>query len=97
LPREKPLPKPKPPTKWERFAAEKGISHKTRERDVWDDEKQEFVRRWGRGGKNKEGEDQWLHEVKAKAGELTVHAAHHHFEIHTNPRHRPRPRRNPSS
>lgn len=66
LPREKPLPKPKPLTKWERFAKEKGISHKRTERDEWDDEKQEWVRRWGRGGKNRQAEDQWLHEVKAK-------------------------------
>ncbi|WVQ84207.1 hypothetical protein IAT38_006358 [Cryptococcus sp. DSM 104549] len=68
LPREKPLPKPKPPTKWERFAAAKGISHKNRERDVWDDEKQEWVPRWGKGGKNREKEEQWLHEVKAGEG-----------------------------
>lgn len=71
LPREKPLPKPKPPTKWERFAKERGISHRKKERDVWDEKRQEWVRRWGRGGKNKEGEEQWLHEVKAKDGELT--------------------------
>ncbi|WWD22607.1 hypothetical protein CI109_107100 [Kwoniella shandongensis] len=68
LPREKPLPKPKPPTKWERFAAAKGISHKKRDKDVWDDEKQEFVPRWGMGGKNREKEDQWLHEVKQGEG-----------------------------
>ncbi|WVQ94600.1 hypothetical protein IAU59_001680 [Kwoniella sp. CBS 9459] len=65
LPREKPLPKPKPPTKWERFAKAKGISHKKKEKDVWDDERQEWVARWGKGGKNKDKEDQWLHEVKA--------------------------------
>ncbi|ORX35158.1 ribosome biogenesis regulatory protein-domain-containing protein [Kockovaella imperatae] len=64
LPREKPLPKPKPPTKWERFAKEKGISHVKKDKVVWDEEKQDWVKRWGRGGKNKEAEDQWLHEVK---------------------------------
>ncbi|OXH43419.1 hypothetical protein J003_06487, partial [Cryptococcus neoformans] len=64
LPREKPLPKPKPLTKWERFAKEKGISHKTREKDVWDEDRQEWVPRWGRFGKNKDKEAQWLHEVK---------------------------------
>ena len=69
LPREKPLPKPKQPTKWERFAKEKGISHKVKERAVWDDEKQAWVKRWGKDGKNREGEEQWLHEVKAGAGE----------------------------
>ncbi|WWC57501.1 uncharacterized protein I303_100033 [Kwoniella dejecticola CBS 10117] len=65
LPREKPLPKPKPLTKWERFAKEKGISHKRKEKDVWDEELQDWVPRWGKGGKNRQGEEQWLHEVKA--------------------------------
>ena len=72
LPREKPLPKPKPPTKWERFAKAKGISHKKRERQEWDEERQEWVNRWGRGGKNKEKEEQWLHEVKGGDGESYV-------------------------
>lgn len=67
LPRAKPLPKPKPLTKWEKFAAVKGIQKKRRDKKVWDEEKQEWVNRWGRGGKNKEKEDQWIHEVKANA------------------------------
>ncbi|KAF9232163.1 ribosome biogenesis regulatory protein-domain-containing protein [Melanogaster broomeanus] len=67
LPRAKPLPKPKPPTKWERFAAAKGIQKTRREKKVWDEEKQEWVDRWGRDGKNKEKEEQWIHEVKANA------------------------------
>jgi hypothetical protein len=70
LPREKPLPKPKPLTKWERFAKEKGISHKKREKHEWDEERGEWVARWGRDGKNREKEDQWIHEVKAGEGEL---------------------------
>lgn len=69
LPREKPLPKPKPLTKWERFAKEKGISHKKREKHEWDEERGEWVARWGRDGKNREKEDQWIHEVKAGEGE----------------------------
>lgn len=68
LPREKPLPTPKAPTKWERFAKEKGISHRKKEKDVWDEERQEWVPRWGRFGKNKDKEDQWLHEVKPGDG-----------------------------
>lgn len=67
LPRAKPLPKPKPLTKWEKFAAVKGIQKKRRDKKVWDEEKQEWVNRWGRDGKNKEKEDQWIHEVKANA------------------------------
>jgi regulator of ribosome biosynthesis len=67
LPRAKPLPKPKVPTKWERFAAAKGIQHKKRDRREWDEEKQEWVNRWGRDGKNKQKEDQWITEVPANA------------------------------
>jgi len=69
LPRAKPLPKPKPPTKWEKFAAAKGIQHKVRDKKVWDEEKQDWVNRWGRNGKNREVEEQWIHEVPANAGE----------------------------
>lgn len=67
LPRAKPLPKPKPLTKWEKFAKEKGISHRKKEKAAWDEEKQEWVNRWGWKGKNKELEEQWLTEVPANA------------------------------
>lgn len=70
LPRAKPLPKPKPQTKWEQFANAKGISKTIRDKQVWDEEKQEWVQRWGRGGKNKEVEEQWIHELKDNAGKL---------------------------
>lgn len=69
LPRAKPLPKPKPMTKWEKFAKAKGIQHKTRDRKTWDEEKQEWVNRWGWKGANKDKEEQWLTEVPANAGE----------------------------
>ncbi len=68
LPRAKPLPKPKPPTKWEQFAKAKGI-HKTRkDKKVWDEAKQEWVNRWGWKGANKDKEVQWITEVRANAG-----------------------------
>lgn len=70
LPRAKPLPKPKPLTKWEKFANAKGIQHKTRDRKVWDEERQEWVDRWGWKGSNKQEEKQWLTEVPANAGKL---------------------------
>ncbi|KAF5380651.1 hypothetical protein D9757_007021 [Collybiopsis confluens] len=66
LPRAKPLPKPKPPTKWEMFAKAKGIQGKSKEKRtkrVWDEEKQEWVNKWGWKGKNKETEEQWITEV----------------------------------
>lgn len=67
LPRAKPLPKPKPLTKWEQFAKAKGISHRKKEKKVWDEEKQEWVNRWGWKGANKAGEEQWLTEVPKNA------------------------------
>uniref|UniRef100_A0AAY4AKV3 Ribosome biogenesis regulatory protein n=1 Tax=Denticeps clupeoides TaxID=299321 RepID=A0AAY4AKV3_9TELE len=46
LPREKPVPKPKPPTKWEQFAKLKGIQKKKKTNLVWDERvaKNEFNR-----------------------------------------------------
>jgi regulator of ribosome biosynthesis len=55
-------------TKWEKFAAAKGIQKKIREKKIWDEEKQDWVARWGWKGKNKEEETQWLHEVPSNAG-----------------------------
>lgn len=66
LPRAKPLPKPAPLTKWQKFAKEKGISPKAqREKVIFDEEKQEWVNRWGWKGKNKDEETAWIREVKA--------------------------------
>jgi len=69
LPREKPLPQAKPPTKWERFAEKKGIKAKTREQRrnlAYDEESGEWKRKWGYKGLNKKGEDDWLVEVDMK-------------------------------
>ena len=70
LPREKPLPKPKPPTKWELFAAKKGIKPKSKEgKMVFDEETGEWVPKWGYKGRNKKIDDQWLVELKDKPSE----------------------------
>jgi regulator of ribosome biosynthesis len=68
LPRSKPLPKPRPPTKWEKFAAAKGIQKTKRDKKIFDEEKQEWVNRWGKGGKNRETEEQWITEIPDNAG-----------------------------
>eukprot|EP00252_Welwitschia_mirabilis_P016758 TRINITY_DN3712_c0_g1_i1.p1 TRINITY_DN3712_c0_g1~~TRINITY_DN3712_c0_g1_i1.p1 ORF type:complete len:323 (-),score=98.27 TRINITY_DN3712_c0_g1_i1:326-1294(-) len=47
LPREKPLPKPKPPTKWELFAKAKGIKKRKRSKLVFDEQSGEWKRRHG--------------------------------------------------
>ncbi|KAI1913191.1 Rhodanese- sulfurtransferase [Ophidiomyces ophidiicola] len=76
LPRFKPLPTPKPPTKWELFARKKGIGKyntklgasetERRKKLVYDEEKGEWVPKWGYKGKNKAEDDQWLVEVDDK-------------------------------
>eukprot|EP01135_Chromosphaera_perkinsii_P011392 Nk52_evm37s2391 gene=Nk52_evmTU37s2391 len=52
FPREKPVPKPKEETKWEKFAREKGIVKRKRERMVFDDAAQEYKPRFGYKGIN---------------------------------------------
>ncbi|KAK9916893.1 hypothetical protein WJX75_008410 [Coccomyxa subellipsoidea] len=47
LPRAKPLPRPRAPTKWEQFAQRKGIVKKKRSKEVWDEESGEYRRRFG--------------------------------------------------
>ncbi|KAF2134166.1 RRS1-domain-containing protein [Dothidotthia symphoricarpi CBS 119687] len=75
LPREKPIPKAKEQTKWERFAAKKGIKDKKREgKMVYDDASGEWVPKWGYKGKNKDGDNQWLVEVDEKKEQETGEA-----------------------
>jgi len=47
LPRAYKLPEPKPETKWEKFAKEKGIKKTKKERMVWDEVNQEYRPRYG--------------------------------------------------
>lgn len=75
LPRWKPLPKPKQPTTWEKFARKKGIGkfagsakggavlEERRKNLVYDEESGEWVKKWGYKGKNKAGEGDWLVEL----------------------------------
>ena len=78
LPREKPVPKAKEPTKWDRFAQKKGIGKYAKPgqgkageapragKMVYDEVKGEWVPKWGYKGKNKEGEGDWLVEIDDK-------------------------------
>ncbi|XP_029004411.1 ribosome biogenesis regulatory protein homolog [Betta splendens] len=66
LPREKPLPKPKPPTKWEQFAKLKGIQKKKKTNLAWDENAKEWRRRWGYKRANDSTKD-WLIEVPETA------------------------------
>ncbi|XP_069007786.1 ribosome biogenesis regulatory protein homolog [Embiotoca jacksoni] len=66
LPREKPPPKPRPPTKWEQFAKLKGIQKKKKTNLAWDESAKEWRRRWGYKRANDETK-QWLIEVPETA------------------------------
>ncbi|RUS20837.1 ribosome biogenesis regulatory protein-domain-containing protein [Endogone sp. FLAS-F59071] len=70
LPREKSLPKPRPPTRWERFASAKGIQKHKKSSTVFDERTSEWVPRWGyKAGSSNDGilPDDWLIEVPAGA------------------------------
>ncbi|KAF3336416.1 ribosome biogenesis regulatory protein [Carex littledalei] len=47
LPREKHLPRPKPPTKWEAFAKMKGIKKRKKNKRVWDEQTSSWKRTHG--------------------------------------------------
>ena len=47
LPRQKPLPRPRQPTRWEAFAQRKGIVKKKRSKLAWDEDAGEWRRRHG--------------------------------------------------
>jgi len=65
IPREKPIPQIKPPTKWELFAKEKGIiNKKKRDFHVIDENTGEIRPRFGFNRATKEGDEDWAIEVK---------------------------------
>jgi regulator of ribosome biosynthesis len=65
MPRAQRIPEPKPLTKWEKFAAEKGIKKTKRERMVFDESRQEYAPRYGYKRVNGGIEDQPIVEIKA--------------------------------
>ncbi|CAN0295597.1 unnamed protein product [Lampetra planeri] len=62
VPRERPIPKARPATRWEEFASLKGIKNRKKSRRVWDEEKKEWRPRWGYKRANDNTKD-WLIEV----------------------------------
>eukprot|EP00996_Jenningsia_fusiforme_P002990 NODE_3798_length_914_cov_25.252023_g3492_i0.p1 GENE.NODE_3798_length_914_cov_25.252023_g3492_i0~~NODE_3798_length_914_cov_25.252023_g3492_i0.p1 ORF type:complete len:239 (+),score=68.52 NODE_3798_length_914_cov_25.252023_g3492_i0:83-718(+) len=63
LPREKRLPEPKTPTKWERYAKSKGIVKLKKERRVYDEELKQYVPTYGRGKKMVDRAKNWAIEM----------------------------------
>jgi regulator of ribosome biosynthesis len=64
------VPKEKELTKWEKFAKEKGIVKKKRSRMLFDEEKGEYLPRFGYKKANDQSK-QWAFEHKEGAGILT--------------------------
>ena len=64
LPREKRIPEPKPETKWEKFAKEKGITNKKKEKMVFDETTGAYAPRYGYQRVKKGIEDHAIVEVK---------------------------------
>lgn len=70
LPREKPVPKEKEKTKWEKFAEKKGIKAKRKDgKLIYDEAKGDWVPKYGYKGKKAAGEVEgdWLVEIDEKA------------------------------
>jgi regulator of ribosome biosynthesis len=62
IPREKHVPEPKPLTKWQKFAKEKGIKNTKKSRMVYDEESEEYRPRFGY--KSKSDLSDWAIPVK---------------------------------
>ncbi|KAG1696845.1 hypothetical protein DVH05_017755 [Phytophthora capsici] len=67
IPREKPLPKPKVETKWEKFAKEKGIDKRKKSRKTFDETTGEWGHTWGY---QRAGDDMKDWAVEMKAGDM---------------------------
>ncbi|GBN08888.1 Ribosome biogenesis regulatory [Araneus ventricosus] len=65
IPREKPIPKPKPMTKWEKFSKAKGIKKQKKEKLVFDETAQDWKPRYGYRGIN--NKDDWVKEIPDNA------------------------------
>ncbi|XP_042522384.1 ribosome biogenesis regulatory protein homolog [Dipodomys spectabilis] len=69
LPREKPLPRPRPLTRWQQFARLKGIRPRKKTNLVWDDASGQWRRRWGYQ-RARDDTKEWLIEVPGGADPL---------------------------
>jgi regulator of ribosome biosynthesis len=72
LPREKPCPKEKQPTRWERFAKEKGIQNRKKSRKVFDEASGEYRPRWGYGSAKNDPMNDWVIPVPENSGKFPI-------------------------
>ncbi|KAJ3269163.1 Rhodanese- sulfurtransferase [Terramyces sp. JEL0728] len=70
IPRAKPIPKQKPMTRWEKFAAAKGIQKTKKKRVVFDENTGEYRPTFGYKNQGKSGKDlsDWIKEVPDETG-----------------------------
>ncbi|XP_046433327.1 ribosome biogenesis regulatory protein homolog [Neodiprion fabricii] len=75
LPRTHRLPKPKPLTKWQQFAKEKGIksNRKRKSKVTWDEQLQKWIPNYGYKRTQAESEKNWLVEVSDHADPTLDH------------------------
>ena len=73
LPRATPVPKPKAETRWEKFAKEKGIQKRKRDRMVYDEATGEYKPRWGYKSVANDRLKDWAIEVGSKTIPLKTH------------------------
>ncbi|CAD6196469.1 unnamed protein product [Caenorhabditis auriculariae] len=66
LPREKKIPEKKEPTKWEKYAAEKGIKKRTKAKKVFDEQSKEWKPTYGYRRGNDDTKD-WVIEIPDNA------------------------------
>lgn len=66
IPREKPVPEPKPLTRWEQYAKERGIKNTKRDRMVWDEKTDEWKPRYGANRANDEAAEWAIEHDEAK-------------------------------
>lgn len=71
LPRAKPVPKPRPLTKWQEFAKAKGITKKKKDKLQWDEQLQKWVPLYGFKKAAAEKEKNWLIEVPQNVDPMT--------------------------
>ncbi|CAH1116056.1 unnamed protein product [Phaedon cochleariae] len=67
LPRMKPVPRPRPLTKWQQFAKEKGIQKKKKSKLSWDEQLKKWVPLYGFKKAKAEIEKDWVLEVPGNA------------------------------
>uniref|UniRef100_A0A336M239 Ribosome biogenesis regulatory protein n=1 Tax=Culicoides sonorensis TaxID=179676 RepID=A0A336M239_CULSO len=71
LPRSRKLPEPKPLTRWEKFAKEKGIVKRKKDKKVWDEVMGDWVPTWGAKRAKVEKEKDWILEVPKNVDPMT--------------------------